>query len=63
MDLELEGTAYRLGEQEVVILWLHPQVLEYRVGPEAFHKILAIINILCSPPSRWRIPSCLFDRA
>ena len=38
------GAAYRFGEEEMVVLWLHPQVLEYRVRPEALHEILADIS-------------------
>jgi hypothetical protein len=33
--------SYGLGEKEVVVFWLDSQVLEYRVGPEALHEILA----------------------
>jgi hypothetical protein len=28
----------------VVVFWLHPEVLEYRVRPEALHEVLASIS-------------------
>jgi hypothetical protein len=39
---DMQRITYRLGKQEVVIFRLHPEVLEYRVRPEAFHQILEL---------------------
>jgi hypothetical protein len=36
--------AYWFGKEEVVVLRLHSQVLEYRIGPEALHEILQTIS-------------------
>jgi hypothetical protein len=33
----------RFGKEEVVIFGLDTEVLEYRVGPEAFHLVLRIL--------------------
>jgi hypothetical protein len=57
------STAYGLGEEEVVVFRLHSQVLEYRVGPEAFHKVLRAISILPCPFAGFSVPSCLSDHA
>jgi hypothetical protein len=32
-----------------VVLRLNPEVLEYRVGPEALHQILPLVNTLRNP--------------
>lgn len=55
--------AYGLGEEEVVVLRLHSQVLEYRVGPEAFHKVLHTISTPSPLLKCLSIPSCLSDHA
>jgi hypothetical protein len=38
--------AYRFSQEEVVVLGLDSEVLEYRVGPEALHEILSPVNTL-----------------
>lgn len=40
----------------MVVLGLDSEVLEYRVGPEAFHEILQHVNILAS----YLIPSIAY---
>ena len=40
------STSYGLSQEEVVVLGLDTQVLEYRVGPEALHEILSGISII-----------------
>ena len=46
-----KGASYGLGEEEVVVLWLDSEVLEYRVGPKAFHEVLPRISIPRLPVS------------
>jgi hypothetical protein len=41
---DYQRVAYRLSEQEVVVFGFHPQVLKYRIRPEAFHEILESIS-------------------
>lgn len=54
LKLELySGIAYGFGEEEVVVLRLDSQVLEYRIGPEALHEILADISTTFCSHADW----------
>ena len=41
----INSASYGLRQEEVVVLGLNSEVLEYRVGPEALHEILPRISI------------------
>lgn len=46
-----------------MILRLHSEVLEYRIGPEALHEILLAVSNESTPTTDSSlVPSYLFDR-
>ena len=46
LDVQGGSLAYRFSQEEVVVLGLDSEVLEYRVRPEALHEILSPVNML-----------------
>lgn len=58
---DTNAAAHGLGEEEMVVLGFDSQILEYRVGPESFHKILLILAQSIGARLKAAIPNCLFD--